>query len=134
MNLHIESTKAVLVTGASSVGAMVGTGLVLDLGLPLPELIAAFAGAGLILSFLPAQRDEAGELLGVKQKLGTILFCTLAATWGWPWLAQLADVKPGGWFAAFAVGAGLQVALPMAISKRAQIAAWALSFIPKRGG
>ena len=135
MNFHIESGSAALASAASATGAAMA--LPLNIGLPLPELMAAFAGAALILSFLSPQKDSDSNLLNRRRQVGTIVFCTLAGMWAGPFAAKWLSIEHGSFAAlgvTFALAALGQVTIPALIAKREAIADWAMSLLPRRGG
>lgn len=97
----------------------------------LPALMAAFAGAGLILSFLPPRETTHLKLFG------TIVFCALLGALGAPASVQVAAgyvsafSGPGAEIVtAFIVGAIGQVCIPMLIERRAELLA---RFLPLQG-
>lgn len=97
----------------------------------LPIVLAAFAGSGLILSFLP---DRTG---GLVRLFGTILFCTLSSAaaaaplTGWLTLQQRLFAG-AELLVAFALAAAAQILIPWAIENRDRLAAFLAGFIPGR--
>src|SRR6185369_12619105 len=117
--LQVEALAAAGLSGAAALGMR---DLEHTFSLPVPELLAAAAGAFLVLSFLPPRRDAEGRLTGRLRMLGTVIFCTLAATWFGPslatWLGWAAQVHLG---VAFLLAAAGQVVIPLAIEHRQEI-------------
>ena len=107
---------------ASACGAVVTRDVAIEyLGMPLPVLLAAFAGAGLILSFLPVRTDAAGVQLGRGRTLGTVVFCTLLSAYTasrlTAWLAgQVSVFDHADIMVAFVMAALWQVTIPIAIA------------------
>lgn len=94
------------------------------LGLSLPLVLAAFAGAGLILSFLPHRSG------GLVRLFGTIGFCTLLGAGGAPLVLKWQVLLAGfDLIAAFAIGAVAQILIPIAIDRGA---GWLDRIIPGR--
>lgn len=98
--------------------------------LTLPGLLAATAGAGLILSFLPARE------ISVAKLFGTIAFCALLGALGAVSAVRIvadyvaAFAGPGAEIlAAFVVGALAQVAIPLLVERRAELLG---RFLPSR--
>ncbi len=98
----------------------------------LPVLLAAFAGAGLVLSFLPPQP------ISNRRLFGTIVFCALLAMLFASMAIRIVAhyipsvVGPGAEvFAAFLVAAGGQWAMPILVERRADLIGWIL---PSRKG
>lgn len=123
------SQKFDLAVAAVSGGAAFATRdlSVTYIGVPLPVLLAAFAGAALILSFLPA-RDG-----GRARMLGTVILCALAGAYGAPSMAKSVAVFAGSdMLAAFVIAALTQIAVPMLIEKREDIWKWFIGFLPGR--
>lgn len=135
MQLHIESGAAAVASVSSAAGAIAAAQL--DMGLPLPDLMAAFAGAALILSFLAPQRDDIGNPLNRRRQIGTIVFCTLGGMWAGPFGAAWLGIDRGSFGALgvpFAMAALGQILVPSIIANREPLIKWALSILPRRGG
>lgn len=122
------------VASAASSGAAIGAHVWAPIFAAMPSLgalLAAFAGAGLILSFLPPRPDTSLRMAG------TIVFCTLL---GWlfaPYLAGRLTDAPHSIVelpCAFAAAAILQALIPLFVDHRAQIVARLVSLIPGTGG
>mgnify|MGYP006921294104 CR=1 FL=1 len=107
------------------------------LGVPLPVVLAAFAGAGLILSFLPRRVDAEGSsaLEHHLRTFGTIVLCMLLGSYGAALLPRLVDGLAGGeLFIAFALGALGQIFVPLAIERRLEVWTSITSWLPRRSG
>ena len=117
-------TKAVVVAAAGAVGVGVFPEI---LGVPVTVVIAAFAGAAGILSFLQA--------MPIARMAGTVFFCSAGGIFGARVLTDLAPVLKGAEpFAALILAAGLQIAVPLLIEHRTRLVEWAASWLPRRGG
>lgn len=125
MMQHLEGAEALLLkvaTFASACGAVVTRDLAVEyVGVPLPLLLAAFAGAGLILSFLPPRTGADGAEASRLRTAGTVAFCTLlsaySATRLTAWLAS--DVSlfaHAEIMVAFVMAAAWQVAIPLVVA------------------
>lgn len=106
-----------LETKAAAIGVagVAGYGLAAELvGVPVSVVLAAFLGAAGILSFLPA--------MPVKRMIGTVIFCTSTAIYAGPVVVRKLDWLAGAeTFAALALAALLQLALPWLIENRGRI-------------
>lgn len=106
-------------------------------GVPLPVVLAAFAGAGLILSFLPRRPAEAG-VSSTEHHLrtfGTVVLCMLLGAYGATWLPILFKSWQGGeLFIAFALGVLGQIFVPLAIERRLEVWVAITSWLPRRSG
>jgi hypothetical protein len=96
-------------------------------GVPVPVLLAAFGGAGLVLSLIPhADPDpHATSWRDAFAAIGGICFCTLAGAYGAPvavrWLAKQDEAFSGAQLlSAFLVAALIQ-ALPFIVNNRREI-------------
>jgi hypothetical protein len=107
---------------ASACGAVITRDVAVEyLGMPLPVLLAAFAGAGLILSFLPPRVDASGAEAGRLRTLGTVVFCTLLSAYTasrlTAWLAgQVSVFEHADMIVAFVAAALWQVTIPLVIA------------------
>jgi uncharacterized membrane protein AbrB (regulator of aidB expression) len=116
----------------AAVSAAVGVAVAAWIGIPLPALMGALAGAALILSFLPPRKDADGNPVKRMRTAGMVGFCTLGGGYGAPWvMTQYTDLQGWMFITAFALAAVLQVAVPLALDQRAELAERLLSFIPR---
>ena len=125
-------------SAASGLGAVVTRDWsVTYLGVPLPVVLAAFAGAGLILSFLPRRAVDGDEssLEHHARTFGTIMLCMLLGAYGAALLPRVfASLSGGELFIAFALGALGQIFVPLAIERRLDVWMSITSWLPRRSG
>ena len=127
-----QLAAASVASGATAI-AIRDMGVVFSFLPSLGVLLAAFAGAGLMLSFLPPTS------VGWLRALGTIVFCTLLGWLGAPfavkWATSQAEAFSGAYLlAAFISAAICQALIPLFVDHRAQIVARLVSLIPGTGG
>lgn len=99
------------------------------LGVPISVVLAAVAGAGFVLSWLP--------VMPIGRAIGTVFFAAFAAMYGAPQVVKAWPVLDGGiLLIALGIAAALQVLMPVLIEKRANIVDWIMARIPggKGGG
>ena len=128
MSLQIDHAATATAAGASAAASVATASL--NLGLPLPSLLAAFAGASLILSFLPHLEGDEKRLVRL---VATVVFCTILGTLFGP--ATAAWLNASGIAAlgvAFGIGAGGQVIIPVIIERRRDIYERLTSVLPGR--
>lgn len=104
------------------------------LGAPLPVVLAAVAGAALVLSFLPPRVNAQGGRDGRLRTLGTVVFAAFAGIASTPLIAsQWPELAGSGPMIGFAAAALVQAVLPLLIERRGDIVTWLLSLLPRGG-
>lgn len=137
LELAWQNAAAACATVASGAGALITRDFsVTYFGVQLPVLLAALAGAGLILSFLPRRADnETGDTERLVRLFGTVILCTLAGAYVASWLPRWWTAADGAeLLIGFAVGALGQIFVPLAIERRTDVWQAIFSWFPKRGG
>ena len=109
--------KAVAGTASAASGAVsIGFGdwIAAAIGAPFLMLLAAFAGAAGVLSFLPPRP--------LVRAIGTVATCTLIGAYCAPWASRAWPILNGGEkFIAIALAAALQILLPIVIEQGSDV-------------
>lgn len=132
-----QNAAAACASVMSTAGALATRDLsVTYFGVQLPVVLAALAGAGLILSFLPRRpADDMGDVERVLRLFGTVILCALCGAYVAAWLPRFWLAAAGAeLFIAFAVGAGGQIFVPLAIERRREVWDLVLGWFSRRGG
>lgn len=125
MGLHAQAIDAASKNASllASAGSGAGAWLVFDASIWVA--IAAFAGAGLILSFLPRREGDR------VRTLGTVVLCTVLGILAGPLLIKYADPLRGfDSLTAFSIAALAQILIPLAIENKTEIWKWAVGMLP----
>jgi len=140
VNLHSETLDGAFKLATLAASAASGTAAVMTrdlaveyLGVPLPVLLAAFAGAGLILSFLQPRETTRWRIAS------SVAFCTLLSAWSAHRLTDWIDDYVVAFAAAdilvaFATAAVLQIVIPIVIEDPKGAISALCSLLPRWGG
>ena len=140
MSLHSETIDVSLKLATLAASAASGTAAVMTrdlaveyLGVPLPVLLAAFAGAGLILSFLPPRETTRWRIAS------SVAFCTLLAAWSAHRLTDWIDdyivaFAAADILVAFSTAAVLQIVMPIVIADPKGAIDALRNLLPRWGG
>lgn len=120
--MALHHTEALMTATTTAATAVTVDHFVFDIGLPIPELLCAFAGAALVLSWIEDEHSRTRTFL-------TIIFCALLGTWFCHPVARYLGVDGLVLHGvAFGLGAAFQVFTPVVIENRNSI----MRFITRR--
>lgn len=119
---------ALVVSAAGSAGSLVTQSWSMEwFGVPVSAVLAAFAGAGFVLAWLPT--------MPIPRLLGSVLFSAFAAIYGGPLLMKQWPVLEGAHLlTTLAIAAGLQILMPWLMANRSLLFERLLFYLPGKGG